>query len=461
MFVQQFLFPSAQEIGKPEKSNYILCDDSECSKRSPARSPAKSHDHSPLPDGNSFNFAEPRNFYVSGIISCWASWLVEFKSILLPEGYPDSVTKDYLQFQIYDTLQAVCSYLRGILATQAILVGVGVGDAEASATSAALQWVVRDLFAMLGSVIFAWHSASSFGSDVKRWRLFADFMNDLGIFLELCVSIFPQHFLLLACLGNLCKAMCGVSSGATRAALSQHFAKHKNISDITVKENIQETIVTMIGLSMGMLFSNWLDGSSRGTWATFFFLTFVHMWANYRAVSALSLRTLNSQRGHLLCSAYFNQLKVPENLRRIPSPSEISLRESVFWTDKLGHKIHLGVPFDEVVHNERHFRKLSNFSPNKSYLVCVAAKDVVSVVVSRHAKTRDLIESFFLTRLVFSSHCAGFSLQERLECAKRITKDTFPLFWEQLSTKHISEWWVTEELYLPFKGWRCLWNEQL
>lgn len=50
-----------------------------------------------------------------------------FKSFFLPIGYPHTVTEDYLEFQIYDTIQAMCSYLRGILCTQAILVGVGVG----------------------------------------------------------------------------------------------------------------------------------------------------------------------------------------------------------------------------------------------------------------------------------------------------------------------------------------------
>ena len=52
------------------------------------------------------------------------------RSLFLPVGYPSSVTPDYLAFQSWDTAQAMCSYLRGILATQAILDGVGVGDAS-------------------------------------------------------------------------------------------------------------------------------------------------------------------------------------------------------------------------------------------------------------------------------------------------------------------------------------------
>lgn len=63
-----------------------------------------------------------------------------FASFFLPIDYPASVTDDYLEFQICDTIQAMCSYLRGLLTTRATLIGAGVGKAEASATSATLQF---------------------------------------------------------------------------------------------------------------------------------------------------------------------------------------------------------------------------------------------------------------------------------------------------------------------------------
>jgi hypothetical protein len=47
---------------------------------------------------------------------------------LLPEGYPASVSPDYLSFQLWDTIQASSSYVRGMLSSQAIFKGVGVGS---------------------------------------------------------------------------------------------------------------------------------------------------------------------------------------------------------------------------------------------------------------------------------------------------------------------------------------------
>lgn len=43
--------------------------------------------------------------------------------VFLPYGYPDSVSDDYLAYQLWDTCQAFCSSLVGTLATHAVLTG--------------------------------------------------------------------------------------------------------------------------------------------------------------------------------------------------------------------------------------------------------------------------------------------------------------------------------------------------
>lgn len=39
-----------------------------------------------------------------------------FREVFLPQGFPDSVTEDYVEYQIWDTLQAFCSSLTGTFA---------------------------------------------------------------------------------------------------------------------------------------------------------------------------------------------------------------------------------------------------------------------------------------------------------------------------------------------------------
>ena len=48
-------------------------------------------------------------------------------SIFLPSGFPHTVTPDYIPYQIYDSLQAFSSSIAGLLASRAVLEGLGVG----------------------------------------------------------------------------------------------------------------------------------------------------------------------------------------------------------------------------------------------------------------------------------------------------------------------------------------------
>ena len=46
-----------------------------------------------------------------------------FHWLFLPRGYPQSVSEDYFQYQVWDTLQGFCDYLKGILLTLSFLKG--------------------------------------------------------------------------------------------------------------------------------------------------------------------------------------------------------------------------------------------------------------------------------------------------------------------------------------------------
>ena len=97
----------------------------------------------------------------------WQAW---FRTTFLPIGFPRSVKPEYFEYQFFDSIQALCSYLRGVMCTQALLAGAGVGSASATAFAAAIQWVVRDGIGMLFSVLFAVRFSSFFGDYVKEWR---------------------------------------------------------------------------------------------------------------------------------------------------------------------------------------------------------------------------------------------------------------------------------------------------
>ncbi|RLN40630.1 uncharacterized protein C2845_PM01G07380 [Panicum miliaceum] len=203
----------------------------------------------------------------------------------VPEGFPGSVTPDYVPFQTWDTLQGLSTYIRAMLST---------------------QWFLRDLTGMLGGILFTFYQGSNLDRNAKMWRLVADFMNDLGMLMDLLSPLFPSSLIVIMCLGSLSRSFTGVASGATRAALTQHFALANNAADISAKEGSQETLATMTGMGLGMLLAHITRGHALSVWASFLSLTVFHMYANYKAVQSLSLTTLNCERASILLQ-YFKE----------------------------------------------------------------------------------------------------------------------------------------------------------
>ena len=75
-----------------------------------------------------------------------------------------------------------------------------------------------------------------------------------------------------------------------------------------------------------------MEPGSIVKWPLFILLTLVHVYANYRCVSALRLRTLNRQRGARLIAAYHVATMKGKNPERNVSPAAIAASETLLWT---------------------------------------------------------------------------------------------------------------------------------
>lgn len=65
------------------------------------------------------------------------------QSVFLPVGYPDSVSSDYLSWQLWNSLQDFSNTVTRTLATHAVLKGAGVGDAAATPLAATITWLMK------------------------------------------------------------------------------------------------------------------------------------------------------------------------------------------------------------------------------------------------------------------------------------------------------------------------------
>ena len=381
----------------------------------------------------------------------------------LPAGFPGSVSPDYLAFQSWDTAQGLCSYVRGALTTRALLEGVGVGSdavAAVSAASATAQFVLRDVVGSLGAVLFAATQGSSFDAYAKQWRLFADCANDVGMALELLAPTLGARcgrgaFLATACLGSLARAVCGVAAGATRAALTRHFARAHNAADVAAKEGSQETAASLAGAACGVWVTRVTSDSAKARWLVFVALTVAHVFCNVRAVRSLNVDAVNRARASKMVDAWARGDDVP-------TPREMAETEALFAESRRRDDddgIVLGAPLaslsvDAASKALETLRK--GRARDAAFLVCPAArvsagsassrssrKTTIAVLLRRGSTPNDVLRGYFR---------AAASLRKHSRRA-RFDVDAFT------ARVEAKGWNVDARVALNPEGWRLAWGD--
>lgn len=231
------------------------------------------------------------------------------RRIFVPSGYPETIPREYFTFQKWNLIQDFCSHLRNIMMTKAMFVGIGVGRADATVASATILWILRDGASLIGGLIFSTLNSTNFGHNVKTWRLFADFINNIGITLNMLAPLFPNWFLPLVCIGSICSSLCGIAAGATGGAITSHWgSKGSNVAEVLTKNGAQHTVMALLALAVSIPFANFADQvPPLYTWIIFGLLSMVHMISNYRAMRVLALTSLNVSRYHMLLDAFISQ----------------------------------------------------------------------------------------------------------------------------------------------------------
>ncbi|RPA81399.1 DUF647-domain-containing protein [Ascobolus immersus RN42] len=280
----------------------------------------------------------------------------QIKDAFLPVGFPESVTEDYLPYQIYDSLQAFCSSIAGLLSSRAVLQGYGVGDATASATSTVLLTIVQDSISRLSTILFASRFSTSLSPHSKRYRLLADIFNDAAMVLDCLSPAIPTSYglrLTALCASGTLRALCGVAAGGTKAGLSSHFAKTGNVAELNAKDSSQETLISLLGLLGGTLVIR-LTPTPLPTFPTLILLLGLHLYCNYLAVRSVRLRTLNSQRLILITKTFTDntdyfapgrpKLKNPTDLRSKLTLAAIAGRENILFYNSRRQPSCSGIP---------------------------------------------------------------------------------------------------------------------
>mmetsp|Transcript_12632 Transcript_12632/g.25760 ORF Transcript_12632/g.25760 Transcript_12632/m.25760 type:complete len:364 (-) Transcript_12632:302-1393(-) len=239
-------------------------------------------------------------------------------SFLVPNG---RITSDYVRFQAFDTLQGCSSYLRGILATSSVL-----RVSKDPETVVAYRWAfnhgVGMLVAMMLNQWVGW-----MGSEIKQARLAADVLNDVALTIEISLPyVRDEYVTYLMLLATTMKCMCGFIAGATRAAVTAHFAVDNNEADVAAKEGNQENLVTVMGLVLGGIFVKRFSREGEII-SMFIVLTVLHVYWNFKAVRALRLQTLSFQRFQIAVELYIEGER--------PTVRAVNERERILFVNQL------------------------------------------------------------------------------------------------------------------------------
>ncbi|KAI4937031.1 uncharacterized protein J4E92_001756 [Alternaria infectoria] len=237
-----------------------------------------------------------------------------------------------------------------MLASRAVLEGVGVGDSTASPTSALLLSVLQESTGRIATILFAHRLGTALEPECKMYRLAADVFNDTAMVLDCLSPAFHKPIRVAVLSFSSClRALCGVCAGSAKASLSAHFAKKGNLGEVNAKDSSQETVISLMGMLAGSLVVSYIT-SPFATWSTLIVLLGIHLATNYAAVRAVSIASLNRQRANILFSNMFQHGVVL-------SPTEVSKRERIFhrgdvlrWSDDevLG-QCKIGVSLQEML----------------------------------------------------------------------------------------------------------------
>ncbi|KAJ8688741.1 hypothetical protein PTI98_013499 [Pleurotus ostreatus] len=271
--------------------------------------------------------------------------------VFLPSGYPHTVSPDYMRYQIMNALQAFCSSLATLISNRAVLEGMGVGDASATATNALLLSVLQDVFGRLTTIIGAYHFGSSLYPEAKLYRMLADVLNDGAIVLDALSPLLvshsssPSYFNLRGlrvaalCLSSTLRSLCGIVAGGSKAAITLHFASplrgKGDVGDLNAKDASKETVLALSGMLLGTLIVPYLKTAST-IYPVLLSLILLHLLINYVGVRGLELRSLNRQRVVISWLAYAHVDPTSEDQSQsqrkkgVRTPVEVALRERIF-----------------------------------------------------------------------------------------------------------------------------------
>ncbi|XP_059442768.1 protein root UVB sensitive 1, chloroplastic-like [Corylus avellana] len=339
-----------------------------------------------------------------------------FMGLMLPDGFPHSVTSDYLEYSLWRGVQGIASQISGVLATQALLYAVGLGKG-AIPTAAAVNWVLKDGIGYLSKIMLSKYGRH-FDVHPKGWRLFADLLENTAFGLEMLTPSFPHLFVFIGATAGAGRSAAALIQASTRSCFYAGFAAQRNFAEVIAKGEAQGMVSKSIGIMLGIALANSIGSSTSLALASFSVVTWIHMFCNLKSYQSIQLRTLNPYRASLVFSEYLLSGQAPPIkevndeeplfpvLPFLNVNSSYKAQPHVLTSDakdaasEIESRLQLGSKLSDIVHNKEDFLALLNLYRNEGYILA-EHKGKFCVVLKESSSPHDMLKALFQVNYLY------------------------------------------------------------
>ncbi|XP_004512305.1 protein root UVB sensitive 1, chloroplastic [Cicer arietinum] len=362
-------------------------------------------------------FSELSSLNVSQVPSFLYTKCKEFTvRLMLPEGFPNSVTSDYLEYSLWRGVQGVACQVSGVLATQALLYAVGLGKG-AIPTAAAINWVLKDGIGYLSKILLS-DFGRHFDVNPKGWRLFADLLENAAFGLEMCTPAFPHLFVPIGAVAGASRSAASLIQASTRSCFFAGFAAQRNFAEVIAKGEVQGMASRFIGIALGIGLGNCIGSSTPLVLASFCVVTWVHMYCNLKSYQSIQLRTLNPYRASLVFSEYllsgqappvkevndeeplFPALPILNACFANKAQSIVLSSEAKDAAVEIESRLQLGSKLSEIIHNKEEVLALFSLYKNEGYILSEHTGKFC-VVLKENCSQLDMLKALFQVNYLY------------------------------------------------------------
>ena len=246
------------------------------------------------------------------------------KKVFFPVDYPHSVAHDYLSFIEYTACQVLCGYMSKVIATEAMLLAVGVGGPGTIPMAAVTAWVLKDGIGHLLAIIMGTLINSRFDSDPKRFRFQAMALAKIADLFCILTLQWPQYFFALSALGGALGRLSMNIGQTSRPKIFETFSRG-NLGDLMRCNSAQTTAAELLGTGLGAGLGQLLGAEVHLLACASVLLSVSSLSCCYQATALVQMASLNRQRAELVLEPAVRQICGSQRQKADPNPTEGSL----------------------------------------------------------------------------------------------------------------------------------------